>query len=324
MSGAPRGASAPGKLLLSGEYAVLGGAPAVVAAVQARAFARWEDGPAEGPEHPEGAAARRLAEARFGAVPARLTIDSSALRSGDVKLGLGSSAAIAAACAGAVAAYHGRDPSSPDAAVLGLALEGHCAVSPEGSGADVAASVLGGVLRFRREPRAPGERGPGEPRVEAVPLAWPAGLVVRVVWTGKAARTSDFLRRVAALAEARPAEHRARMDALAARAVDLAGAFERGAAADIVAGAGGYGEAMGALGDAAGVPILEERLAAVDAIARRYGGRAKPSGAGGGDVAVAFFADAGSVAAFDDACRAERLAPVELELGGAGVRAEPG
>ncbi len=314
MSGAarPKGASAPGKLLLSGEYAVLAGAPAVVTAVQARAFATFEAGPAEGPEHPEGAAARRLAEARFGAVPARLTIDATALRSGDVKLGLGSSAAIAAACAAAVVAYHERDPADPASDVLALALEGHRAVSPEGSGADVAASVLGGLLRF--------ERGANGVRTEA--LAWPSGLVVRVVWTGKAARTSDFLRRVEALREASPALHAARIGALRAGAEELARAFAASDGAAIVEGAGVYGETMGALGEAAGVPIVEARLAAIDALARRFGGRAKPSGAGGGDVAVAFFADPGAVPGFDAACREAGLLPVDYALGGDGVRGE--
>jgi phosphomevalonate kinase len=305
------GASAPGKLLLAGEYAVLEGAPAIVTAVQARAFALFVEGPADGPDHPEGAAARTLAETRFGAVPARLTIDATALRAGDVKLGLGSSAAIAAACAAAVAAYHGRDPERPESDVLALALEGHRAVSPEGSGADVAASVRGGLVRFERR---------GE-TVHVDPLAWPSGLVVRVVWTGKAARTSDFLRKVAELAEASPALHRERMDALRARAVELAAAFADAAASEIVTASGIYGEAMGALGEAARVPIVEARLASIDALARRFGGRAKPSGAGGGDVAVAFFADPDALPAFDAACREADLLPVEFELGGPGARA---
>ncbi|MBC7172380.1 MAG: hypothetical protein H5U40_08145, partial [Polyangiaceae bacterium] len=290
---AVRGASAPGKLLLAGEYAVLEGAPAIVTAVQARAFALFEPGEG-GPEHPEGAAARALAEARFGAVGARIALDASALRAGDVKLGLGSSAAIAAACAAAVVAYHGRDPSEPGSSVLELALAGHRAVAPEGSGADVAAAVLGGLIRFQRADGGP---------VDASPLPWPEGLSVRVVWTGKAARTSDYLRRVAELAAAAPEVHRSLFDALRDRAEELTAAFCTRDVAAIVRGAGVYGEAMAALGDAARVPIVEERLAAVDALARRFGGRSKPSGAGGGDVAVAFFGDPNAVRSFEAACR---------------------
>jgi phosphomevalonate kinase len=339
------GASAPGKLLLSGEYAVLEGAPAVVVAVQTRAVARFVSGPPEGPEHPEGASARRLTEARFGPVPARLTVDASALRSsGDVKLGLGSSAALAAACAGAVAVYHGRDPSDPSAGVLELALAGHRAVAPEGSGADVAASVLGGSIRFRRlgamrsrsatdsnlgamRSRSATDSNLGADsrgdRVDARPLPLPEDLALRVVWTGQAARTSDFLRKVAGLAEAAPAAHRARMDALADGAERLADAFARGDAASVVREAGAYGEAMRALGEAAGVPIVEAKLEALDALARRFGGRAKPSGAGGGDVGIAFFAGREPREAFDRACRDAGLLPLELALGGPGVLPEP-
>jgi phosphomevalonate kinase len=312
------GASAPGKLLLSGEYAVLEGAPAVVTAVQTRAFARFVPGPAEGPEHPEGLAARRLAEARFGRVEARLTIDASALRAGDVKLGVGSSAAIAAACAAAVASYHGRDPADPVHDVLALALEGHRAVAPEGSGADVAASVLGGLLLYAGS-GALRSRGATHSKVRASALPWPAGLSLRVVWTGQAARTSDFLRKVSALAAEAPALHRARMDALAEQATHLASAFGAGDVPAIVEGAGRYGEAMRALGEAAGIPIVEAKLETIDALARRAGGRAKPSGAGGGDVAVAFFADPAALPAFDRACTDAGLRPLDLELGGPGV-----
>src|SRR5690606_39244631 len=95
--------SAPGKLMISGEYVVLDGVDALVAAVDARVMARLSppgsDGsPEEAPGSPRGGGlppeavlARRYAEHELGAVPMGLTIDTSALRSGDRKLGLGSS-----------------------------------------------------------------------------------------------------------------------------------------------------------------------------------------------------------------------------------------
>ena len=48
---------------------------------------------------------------------------------------------------------------------------------------------------------------------------------------------------------------------------------------------------MAALGRAAGVEIATEEIAAIMSIAAELGGAAKPSGAGGGDVAIAFGAD---------------------------------
>ncbi|MDH5492738.1 MAG: hypothetical protein OEY14_12365, partial [Myxococcales bacterium] len=97
-----RGASAPGKLMLIGEYAVLEGAPCLVAAVGARAIARVRaQGEAANRARPmpEVEAARARAEAVWGPIPHALDVQVEALRRAGRKLGLGSSAAAAAAAA---------------------------------------------------------------------------------------------------------------------------------------------------------------------------------------------------------------------------------
>ena len=121
--------------MLSGEYAVLEDAPALVAAVERRAFIRWVDmscvdmrdrEPARGapagassiplarsidsdsPMFPEVAATRHFVEDTYGVHPdsrhLELTADVTALRGERVKLGLGSSSACAAATAALVLA----------------------------------------------------------------------------------------------------------------------------------------------------------------------------------------------------------------------------
>ena len=321
--------SAPGKLLLAGEYAVLTGAPCLVAAVSRRA--RLELGvPSGGPANgsPDGSAgspewgpasaeallARREAEQRLGPTVGDMRIDVSELRQDGRKLGLGSSAAAAAAAAGAVFAWHGRDLSAPEVRreVLALAMAGHRAVAPEGSGADVAAATLGGVVRFRREGHA----------FEATPVAWPETLPVRVVWTGAEARTSDLVALVRALAEADPRSHRMAMDAIAEAAEAMAEASARADAPGLVAAAEAHGRAMADLGQRAGAPIVEARLAAVADLARGAGGAAKPSGAGGGDVALAFFPDDDAARQFEEACSGRSLTLLSLALGSEGVRGE--
>ena len=119
--------SAPGKLMIAGEYAVLDGAEAVVDAVGRRAYAHLGSF-AQEPLPLEAGAARARAEALLGAVPGALSIDVSELRQAGRKLGLGSSAAAAAAAAGVVFAAHGRDLSSPSVReqILGAAT---CRVS---------------------------------------------------------------------------------------------------------------------------------------------------------------------------------------------------
>ncbi|HJL05031.1 MAG: hypothetical protein CMN31_27055 [Sandaracinus sp.] len=317
-------ASAPGKMMLSGEYAVLEGAPALVAAVQARATATIGPAPADDPHvardldhaeprYPEAARTRRLAEKELGEQAGALRIDVEALRKAGRKLGLGSSAAAAAAAAGAVFVGVGRDPQDAvsRARILSLALEGHRAVSPNGSGADVAAAVLGGVVRFRLDPATR--------EADARDGSWPEGLVARVAWTGQAASTRELIGRVHALRDRDAAAYQAAMQRLHDESAHFAAAFQESPAA-IVEAAARYHEAMDALGRAADAPIVEGRLRKVAELAAAAGGRAKPSGAGGGDVAIAFFTSDEAAADFEARCAAAEYDVLALELGGPGVK----
>lgn len=317
--------SAPGKLMISGEYVVLDGAEALVAAVDRRLVvtgsaaapdrsrAPIAGSPEAGSLPPEALLARQHAEASLGPTdePMELSLSASALKHGAHKLGLGSSSAAAAAAAGAVLAWRGEDPAGRRRDVLRWALAGHRAIAPEGSGADVAAATLGGLVRFTRE-------GAEEARA----TEWPYGVHVAVIWTGTPARTSELVRRVKALGEGSPAVYRARMDALREAAAALLARVVAGDGAGAATAADAHGRAMGALGDAAGAPIVTDALARVAELARAHGGGAKPSGAGGGDVTLGFFARPEDAAAFRAACAEVGLTPLSLSLGAEGVRAE--
>ncbi|MFW5920244.1 MAG: hypothetical protein ACOCUS_00290 [Polyangiales bacterium] len=258
-------------------------------------------------------------------MPRDLHIDVTPLRRSGRKLGLGSSAAAAAAAAGAVFAWAGHDLARAEVRrrVLKAALEGHHAIAPEGSGADVAASVLGGFVRFRRPDMGSAQlaapRAARSIEFEVAPVAWPEELEMRVVWTGAEARTSELVRKVRELQEREPARFEAAMGAVADQAARFVEAFEAGDARAVVAAAGAYGEVMAALGEAAGAPIVEENLRRVMDLAGRAGGSAKPSGAGGGDVAIAFFADTDGAAAFERACFQNDLTLLKLHVGDDGV-----
>ncbi len=303
------GASAPGKALLCGEYAVLEGASAVVAAVDRRVTVRWTDEAVT--MTPEVHATLSISRARCGSVPGSLLVDARALREEDAKIGLGSSAAAAAATAAAVFASCGRDLSDPRIAreVFDCALRGHAAVAPQGSGVDVAASALGGFLRFRRVAGS----------VEVQSLSPPADLSMRLIWTGQPARTSDLVAKVYELRAKAASEYRAHMHELASIAESFAEAFRLGDASGIVGAAGFYGDAMAALGEASGAPIVEARLRRALEVARRFSGSAKPCGAGGGDVAIAFFTEPVDAEAFQLACESEGLHPIDVSWGAPGV-----
>ncbi|MDH3200280.1 MAG: hypothetical protein OEM15_05240 [Myxococcales bacterium] len=303
------GATAPGKALLCGEYAVLEGARAVVAAVDRRVKASWTAEPNALP--PEVEATLGLARERLGPLPRSMVLDVSDLQTEGVKLGLGSSAAAAVAAAGAAFDHHGHDLA--DDAVLDQVFDcaflGHASVAPKGSGVDVAAATFGGFLGFARD-----ESGISHARLER-----PTGLVLRLVWTGQPARTSDLLDHVDRFQQGDPHGYRTSMGHLATVAEQFVQAFEAGSAQAVVEEAAAYADAMEALGNAAGAPIVEERLHRAQKLAKRFSGSAKPCGAGGGDVAVAFFVDQGSADRFERACRNSGLHPIEVSWGTQGV-----
>jgi phosphomevalonate kinase len=306
--------SAPGKLMIAGEYAVLEGAPAVVAAVDRRVRVRFVSGEKAEPLPEEASRSRAAAERDIGAVPLALSIDATDLFRGRKKLGLGSSAATAAATAAAVHAHHGHDLTAPAVrdAVLKAALAGHRSVSPTGSGADVAASVVGGCIDFRRNGEA----------IETRPIGWPKGLHARVVWTGVEARTGDLVGRIRALSDRDSSRYRRRMEALGGEADDFIEAMRASRVEDIIRSTRRYARAMEELGRAAGVSIVTDAIREVARLAENAGGTAKPSGAGGGDVVLALFSDSVAADRFVAACRDNDWTPLSLRIGAAGIRTD--
>jgi mevalonate kinase len=157
--------------------------------------------------------------------------------------------------------------------------------------------------------------------IETRSLALPRELLIRLVWTGHAARTSELVGKVQALRRDDPPAHRRCIEQLSALSEEFAKAFEAGDAHDLVSVAASYSTAMGALGRAARAPIVDPRLLRVNELAQRFSGSAKPCGAGGGDVGVAFFTDVGAANEFELACIGEGLHPIDVSWGATGVRA---
>ncbi len=275
---------APGKLVLVGEYAVLDGAPALVAAVD-RGVA-CEVAPADERTWSTPGGDDRFVRAALeavGALPARYTFSdwnpvTGLERFPGTKPGLGGSAAATVA-----AIVAGSERLSPGQ-VFARALEVHRAVQGGGSGIDVAASAYGGILRFEAgevSPAAPvepavvftGRAAASGPRV-ARGLAWP--------------RRAEVVRRSRELVEAFPAEP--------VRVLEEAGALLR------------------SMSEAAGIDYWTAEIAALARLARAHGGAAKPSGAGGGDVVVALFPEPERTAAFLLATREAGFLPIEVRV----------
>jgi phosphomevalonate kinase len=293
-------ARAPGKVVLSGAYAVLHGAPAIVSAVS-----RYVTVDTARP------ASLVTPEVQAALAPGQSApwFDASDLREDGRKLGLGSSAAILVASLYALQ----REAPPPQSEVelkdliLNKALAAHRQAQGGGSGVDVASSTLGGTLCYRMA-------GPTSS------LQLPRGLVVEVWTCPVSASTRDLLAAVAKLARvSAPAHERimAEQSSASERAVERARAAD---AEGFVAALREQERALSALGHAAGVPIVTPELAAASPLAVEEGGVLLPAGAGGGDIAL-FVGRAPSSPILRAALqnRQHRLLAVELSVAGVSV-----
>lgn len=277
-------ATAPGKLIVTGEYAVLDGAPAIVIAVDRRAIARRNATP-RGSSPFLLAVADEIAARRGAADPAataalEVSVDSTAFYDRMTKLGLGSSAAVTVAATALALGTADRHE------VLEVALAAHARaqgpLGARGSGADIAASVHGGTIVFS----LPGGAGPCH--VER--RRWPASVAIFPFFTGAPADTAQLVGRVQAARDA----HRTAVDAALTAVADAsrAACVAMSAPPDIAAVA-----LIGAIALAANatdrlaivtkVNLVPECVTAARAALVRLGGTAKTTGAGGGDVGIA-------------------------------------
>jgi phosphomevalonate kinase len=304
-------ASAPGKAVLSGEYVVLDGAPAIAVALNRRVQVTileassgsheltapgladgswrfeagksgkvdWLDAPAKG--------LFSLFECVWHSVKPvtdqRLVIriDSGEFfdaRSG-AKLGLGSSAAVAAALSAALGCYTNDSPDPlPAAAAAHRDFQGG-----RGSGVDVAASCGGGVLGYR---------------LNSTPAAldWPDDLCYRFFFSGKSADTMERIRRYRSAGNSSKAE--ASKAKLVAAAEMVSAMWLAGAANPLITSFADYNHALRGFSDDYDLDIFAGGHHEMMALASHCGIVYKPCGAGGGDIGVAVSKDESSIGKF--------------------------
>lgn len=260
---------APGKAVLSGAYAVLHGAPAIVVAVDRYVSADTEQ-PAERVV-PEVQAALELLESTAPAP----WFDSSELRAEGQKLGLGSSAAIVVASVAALELAAGRaDDRELRDHVLDVALRAHHQAQAGGSGIDVAAAVHGGVLECRRSAEV----------LECEPCPLPAGFMLQLWSCKQPASTRELVNKVHELGVARPKLHEQVLGSLC-EASELAVEAARASDADgLVSALSHQLHCFVELGDAAGANIVTSELRELQRLCEPGRNTVLPSGAGGGDI----------------------------------------
>lgn len=300
-------ARAPGKVVISGAYSVLWGAPCIVTAVDR--FVEADSG------REASFVSEEMRQAMNAPYP---HFDATALRNGDQKLGLGSSAAILLAALGCTQA---SDPSAPEARVqlFERGVFAHRRAQGGGSGVDVAASCFGGTLSVvLPEPLAP---TPTQHALGCLPSATQVTLpdVQIQVWASpSAAVTSQFIRKVSAWALSAPNAFAPLLGELTSAANAALAAVRTGDARGFIAALDRQSQGLDALGGHVGLPICVPEVQRLATLARSEGATVLPAGAGGGDVSL-YVGMTSPSAGLNDARALEGLVHLPLELGAQGV-----
>ncbi len=277
---------APGKVMIAGEYSVLSGFPAVVAAIDRVATCRFKTGATlkffskTTKEFSEIESPLFLAviitfkkyglDAKIG----NYHLDTSGFfdESGQ-KMGLGSSAAAITALSHMILLQHGI---ADQEMLFQRAFEAHRLFSASlGSGADIAASVYGSISY------QPSKDSPLIKRLD-LSILWPD---IMVIHTRKAQSTSPFVEKFLSSQGQKSA-------------IDNFNAAQSACVERLVANLNNIDvfsrslnelyDLLKSLGKTIAIDIVSEEHRLIAKIARSLQGAAKPSGAGGGDIAIAY------------------------------------
>jgi phosphomevalonate kinase len=324
-------ARAPGKLVALGEYAVLDGAPAVVLAIDRYAEATLEPSGAAQcrltmrgaaveqrqfePGTPSGAGLVDLVTAAAPHLTWTAELDSRAFFAGGTKLGLGSSAAVLVAWAGAFAAFARAEGAAVAAPRVEALIDLHRQFQGgKGSGLDVAASFTGGAITFSLA-------RPGLPQIGSVRL--PNSVGFAGIFAGRSASTPEFVAHYRAWRTRRPREAAALVGRLTSLAEHGCMALTQGNAGEWVNAFGAYGLGLQELGEAIGVDIVTAEHREIGAEAQRLGVAYKVSGAGGGDLGLACAADASRLEAFRESVGNRGFRVINVSLAEHGLQVAP-
>lgn len=345
-------AQAPGKMILLGEYAVLEGAPAMVCAVNRYARVQAQNtvstihnveavslgvngepfvlnayGKVRFNPQADPASIKRLGffaklfESLYGRLASgaqgvKLSLDTADFYSQQVhaKLGFGSSAALTVAMASALSKlFEGTLPDKKT--VLKLALEAHYyAQGKVGSGIDIAASVYGGILEYRKEP------GQSIPEREPQTVPFWNDLFILVVWTGKSVSTRLMISAVNTL----KTDNRVLFNSIIR---DLTVLSETGIEAyrsknmsSFMKTIKEYHQTMDRLGKEAGADIVSVEHQALFQLCQADGAAYKPSGAGGGDIGIVFCTETKQVERLERKIAEEGFLTVPISVSTEGMK----
>ena len=294
MTAVPPFVSAPGKVMLFGEYAVLDGHEALLVAVDRYIETRFE--PSDGLSidaapfgtYPSTTEHDRLpfVEAvlrEFAPRDCRFKIRARGFEVNGQKLGLGSSAASTVSFIGAAMSAMGRPLDHSE--VFRIAQNSHHSVQGLGSGADIATSVYGGAIRYawRKDAHAGAEHcvetEVGTGHITQIGTGLES---ILTVWTGRPASTRALV--TAMHIHRQSSDYVDFMARLGAAAVEGAGAWQsaqRRQLIDVMSSCADLLKSMTRRFDTAIWTPAHDMIEEI--VGQR--GAIKPTGAGGGDLA---------------------------------------
>lgn len=321
-------ASAPGKLMLVGEYTVtLGTSPALAVAVHKRVTVTVE--PNTSGSWTVTSPALELVDASPDEVPVvqsalqqvaqtagdKLTGGSitiaSELGAGADKPGLGGSAAICVAVLGALHEIAGLERPT----VAECVSAHRDAQDGRGSGYDVATALLGGVVLFE-----PAEDPTAQPSAKNV--EWFDGLHTAVLFTGQGASTKGMLARLQHYRETRPSQSRARFLTMERRAREFVKAWTDKDLEALLDAAAGAQEALVGMDREGRIGIRGGAHAELMGVVEDAGALARTSGAGGGDCLWALATSAAEIDAAVAAAEAMDFTQLSVEFPSEGLLVE--
>jgi len=280
-------ASAPGKLFLVGEYAVLEGGPALLIPVKQRAKVAIEASneslvisrttTVEKHSLKEALEHYPLLQATVAELDcleqlqnSKLIMDTSAFFSRGTKLGLGSSAALTVA----LVRLFQSDTTTHER--LAKALRCHLAFQKGiGSGADIALAAMDETIIFQLG-KSP------------TPAALPGDLYMLAIWSGEPASTTGYVAALNRWGQVNPDTYQSRINDLSNTAAECIAGLKDDDSQRVLAGIDQYGRRLKQLSSESGVNFYNQPHVEMRKKVELANCVYKPSGAGGGDYGIAY------------------------------------